>query len=97
MLQCLCSTRALQRIEVQKLSEEICRSWILHFYGRDTVLYILCLQRPSMGCRRADERQHAVNAERQRFTGQVPACLTQADICLERIAKFWKSTWAVAS
>lgn len=56
-------------MEVQKLSEEICCDWMLHFYGLDAVLYILCLQGPSMRCCRVDERQHAVNTERQRFTG----------------------------
>ena len=50
MLQCLCSTRALQRVEVHKLSEEICCGGILHFYGPDTVLNVLCLQKPSMRC-----------------------------------------------
>ena len=62
MLQCLCSTWALQRIKVQQLSEEISCSWILHFYGPDTVLQILCLQKPSTRCGQADKMQHACQA-----------------------------------
>ena len=47
---------------MQKLSEEICCGWKLHFYGPHTVLQILCLQKPSPRCGQADEMQHACQA-----------------------------------
>ena len=74
MLQCLRSTWACQRVQVQKLSKELCCSWVLGFYRPDAVLHVLCLQKSS-----ARVAQHVtvsmlvklvMNTERQRFTGQ---------------------------